>query len=166
MPDFTLGIAGNTQQTVIAGTSANFGLTVASQSAPFTGAVTLSANGLPAGATVSFSPPGSRARRVVGCGHHDSCDARDNGAQHPREARARMGGGGCDLSARAAAQTEARTAVPCLRLRLLQPRGCGARTASESVLPVQTFAIQVQATGTNLAGNVVVHSVSVTLAVE
>jgi hypothetical protein len=44
--------------------------------------------------------------------------------------------------------------------------GCGARTASESVLPVQSFAIQVQATGTNLAGNVVVHTVSVTLGVE
>jgi len=44
--------------------------------------------------------------------------------------------------------------------------GCGARTAPESVLPVQSFAIQVQATGTNLAGNVVVHSVSVTLGLE
>jgi hypothetical protein len=44
--------------------------------------------------------------------------------------------------------------------------GCGARTASESVLPVQSFAIQVQATGTNLAGNVVVHTVNVTLGVE
>jgi hypothetical protein len=44
--------------------------------------------------------------------------------------------------------------------------GCGARTAPESVLPVQSFAIQVRATGTNLAGNVVVHTVSVTLGVE
>jgi hypothetical protein len=44
--------------------------------------------------------------------------------------------------------------------------GCGARTASEAVLPVQTYPLSVQATGTNLAGNVVVHTVSVTLAVE
>ena len=43
--------------------------------------------------------------------------------------------------------------------------GCGARTAPESVLTVQSFAIQVQATGTNLAGNVVVHTIGVTLAV-
>jgi hypothetical protein len=49
---------------------------------------------------------------------------------------------------------------------LLSLGGCGARTATESVLPVQSFAIQVHATGTNLAGNVVVHTVSVTLGVE
>jgi hypothetical protein len=49
---------------------------------------------------------------------------------------------------------------------LLGLAGCGARTASESVLPVQSFTIQVQATGTNLSGNVVVHTVSVTLGVE
>jgi hypothetical protein len=34
------------------------------------------------------------------------------------------------------------------------------------VLPIQSFAIQVKATGTNLAGNVVEHTVSVTLGVE
>jgi hypothetical protein len=44
--------------------------------------------------------------------------------------------------------------------------GCGARTASEAVLPVQSFTIQVQATGTNLAGNVVQHTVNVTLAIQ
>jgi hypothetical protein len=44
--------------------------------------------------------------------------------------------------------------------------GCGARTAPESVLPVQSFAIQVKATGTNLAGNVVLHMVSISLGVE
>ena len=57
MPDFTVGVAGNSQQTVIAGSSATFGLAVGSQGAPFTGAVTLSAKGLPPGATASFSPP-------------------------------------------------------------------------------------------------------------
>ncbi len=44
--------------------------------------------------------------------------------------------------------------------------GCGARTASEAVLPVQSFTIQVRATGTNLAGNVVEHTVNVTLAIQ
>jgi hypothetical protein len=44
--------------------------------------------------------------------------------------------------------------------------GCGARTAPESVLPVNSFAVTVRATSTNLAGSVVVHSVNVTLGVE
>jgi hypothetical protein len=44
--------------------------------------------------------------------------------------------------------------------------GCGARTASESVLPLQSYAIQVRATGTNLAGIVVEHTVNLTLAVQ
>jgi hypothetical protein len=44
--------------------------------------------------------------------------------------------------------------------------GCGARTASESALPVQTFVVTVKATSTNLAGNIVVHSAEVTLGLE
>jgi hypothetical protein len=44
--------------------------------------------------------------------------------------------------------------------------GCGARTSTESTLAVQSFPIQVKATGTNLAGNVVEHTVGVTLGVE
>jgi hypothetical protein len=44
--------------------------------------------------------------------------------------------------------------------------GCGARTASEAVLPVQSYSIVVRATSTNLAGNVVEHTLGVTLSVE
>ena len=44
--------------------------------------------------------------------------------------------------------------------------GCGARTASEAVLPTQSYSIVVKATSTNLAGNVVEHTVGVTLSVE
>jgi sugar lactone lactonase YvrE len=57
IPDFSLGTSGSTTQTVAAGDVANYGMTVGAQSGAFTGVVDFSASGLPAGATVSFSPP-------------------------------------------------------------------------------------------------------------
>ena len=167
MPDFTVGVSGSSQQTVIAGSSASFGLTIGSQAAPFTGAVTLSANGLPAGATVSFSPPAV----VPGA---SSAAVTMTVATRATTA--------LNTSAKPELATAATSAIFLLVLRrrrvlsrllavlavasLFGLAGCGARTAPESVLPVQSFAIQVRATGTNLAGNVVVHTVSVTLGVE
>jgi hypothetical protein len=44
--------------------------------------------------------------------------------------------------------------------------GCGARTTTESTLAVQSYNITVKGTSTNLAGNVVVHSVNLTLGVQ
>ncbi len=57
MPDFSMATSGSTTQTVAAGNVANYGMTVGAQSGAFTGVVDFSASGLPAGATVSFSPP-------------------------------------------------------------------------------------------------------------
>ena len=167
LPDFTVGIAGNSQQTVIAGSSATFGLTVGSQGAPFTGAVTLSANGLPAGATVSFSPPavvpGASTADVTMTVATPATTAL-NTTRRPELALA-------TVAAVFLLMLRSRRGLPRLLgvlaiAGLFGLAGCGARTASESVLPVRTFAIQVQATGTNLAGNVVVHTISVTLGVE
>ena len=56
MPDFTLAVSGSGTQTVQGGGIANYSLQVAAQPGPFSGSVSLSASGLPAGATVSFSP--------------------------------------------------------------------------------------------------------------
>jgi hypothetical protein len=167
MPDFTIGTAGNSQQTVIAGSLATFGLTVGSQGAPFTGAVTLSASGLPAGATASFSPPavvpGASSAPVTMTVTTRATTALSTRKQ-PEVALAVIGA--LFLLALRRRCTLPRLLAMLVVAGLFGLAGCGARTASESVLPVQSFAIQVQATGTNLAGNVVVHTVSVTLGVE
>ena len=167
MPDFTVGVAGNSQQTVIAGSTATFGLTVGSQGAPFTGAVTLSANGLPAGATASFSPPavvpGALSAPVTMTVVTRATTALNASAESELAVAAT---GAILLLGFWRRRPLSRLLAMLVVAGLFGLGGCGARTASESVLPVQSFAIQVQATGTNLAGNVVVHTVSVTLGVE
>ncbi len=167
MPDFTVGVTGNSQQTVIAGSTATFGLTVGSQGAPFTGAVTLSANGLPAGATASFSPPavvpGALSAPVTMTVVTRATTALNASAESELAVAAT---GAILLLGFWRRRPLSRLLAMLVVAGLFGLGGCGARTASESVLPVQSFAIQVQATGTNLAGNVVVHTVSVTLGVE
>jgi uncharacterized membrane protein len=54
--DFSGSINPTTYQTVPAGASASYGITIQALNG-FTGTVTLSASGLPAGATASFNPP-------------------------------------------------------------------------------------------------------------
>lgn len=166
LPDFTLGVAGNSQQTVLAGSSTTFNLTVGSQGAPFTGAVTLSAKGLPAGATASFSPPavvpGAASAPVTMTVTAPATTALN---LNSRPELAFAAAGICFLVLRRRRTLSGLLAVLGIA-GLLGVAGCGARTAPESALPVQSFAIQVQATGTNLAGSVVVHTVSVTLGVE
>ena len=166
MPDFTVGTSGTSQQTVIAGSSTTFGFTVGSQGAPFTGAVTLSANGLPGGATVSFSPPavvpGSSSAAVTMTILTRATTAHND---HTGPELALATGAIC-LLLLPRRRTLSRLLAVLLAAGLFGLTGCGARTASVSTLPIHTFAIQVQATGTNLAGNVVVHTVSVTLGVE
>ena len=167
MPDFTVAPAGSTQQTVVAGSTATFTLTVASQGTPFTGAVTMSAGGLPSGASVNFSPPavvpGASSAPVTMTVTTSTLSARRIGAS-PVLA---FGLAGLVL----VFARRRRRALPWLFAVLVLAgtfglSGCGARTASESVLPVQSYSIVVKATGTNLAGNVVQHTVGVTLSVE
>ena len=167
MPDFTVGVAGNSQQTVIGGSSASFDLTVGSQGAPFTGAVTLSAKGLPAGATVSFSPPtvipGALSAAVTMTVVTRATTAMSNSTS-PELA---LIAGGAILLLRLRRKRNLSRLLAALTVAcVFGLSGCGARTVSESTLAVQSFAIQVQATGTNLAGNVVVHTVAVTLNVD
>ena len=58
--------------------------------------------------------------------------------------------------------------VLCLILLLAGMAGCGARTVGEGTNGVlaQSYTVQVTGTGTNLAGQVVVHSVPFTLTVQ
>jgi hypothetical protein len=167
LPDFNVGVTGGTQQTSIAGSPANFTLAVSSQGSPFTGAVTFSAAGLPSGATVSFSPPavvpGSSTAVVTMAVTVPETSAR-RASNQPQLAFAVVAAIGL-LMLRRRRISAALLALFVISVTL-SLSGCGARTASEAVLPVQTYPLSVQATGTNLAGNVVVHTVSVTLAVE
>jgi len=170
LPDFTVGVTGASQQTVLAGSSATFGLTVGSQGAPFTGAVTLSASGLPAGATVSFSPPAvvpgassAAITRTVATSTTNAAMTRDSN----RKTELAFGiSSALLLLALRRRRTVSRLLAVVVIAGLFELVGCGARTAPESVLPVKSYTLQVQATGTNLAGNVVLHTVSVTLGVE
>lgn len=175
LPDFSVGAAGSTQQTVIAGATATFGLTVAPQGGPFTGAVTLSASGLPPGASVSFSPPAVVPGASTAAVTMSVATVATNAAGSiPGSRRGRRGEpepalvlAGVILSLGVRRRRRLCGALAVLGIgAVLGLAGCGARTASESVLPVQSFAIQVQATGTNLAGNVVQHTVAVTLEVQ
>jgi hypothetical protein len=169
LPDFTVALAGNSEQSVISGATANYALTVASQGSPFTGAVTLSASGVPAGSTVSFSPPavvpGASTAAVTMTVATSAVTAQRRNANAAPELGFALGSGILLLAAR-------RRRMLCRLLIIVAAAGvfglagCGARTASEAVLPVQSFTIQVQATGTNLAGNVVQHTVNVTLAIQ
>ena len=167
IPDFTVGIAGTSQQTVIAGSLATFDLTVGSQGSPFTGAVTLSAKGLPAGATASFSPPavvpGASSAAVTMTIVTRATTAHITRSE-PELALAATGA--LLLLALRRRRILYRLLAVAVAVGLFSLSGCGARTAPESVLPVQSYTVQIQATGTNLAGNVVVHTVSVTLGVE
>ncbi|HEV2577051.1 MAG TPA: Ig-like domain repeat protein [Acidobacteriaceae bacterium] len=167
MPDFTIGVTGNTQQTAIAGSSASFALSVASQGSPFTGAVTFSATGLPAGATISFSPPavvpGASTAPVTMTIVAPATTAH---RAIPRPDFAFASSLAICLLALRRRRTLPLLLVLIVAAGLFGVTGCGARTAPESVLPVTNYAIVVQATGTNLAGNVVVHTTNVTLAVE
>jgi hypothetical protein len=169
MPDFGLSVSGSSEQTVLAGSSANYLLKVESAGQPFTGLVSLSASGLPAGAQAIFSPavvvPGSGAASVA-----------MTIATLPTQARVE---GGHILSTCAFAGVfllpvffirppRIRTSIIVVicGLTLLSLMGCGARTVSESALPVHNYAVTVTATSTNLAGKVVVHSTTLTLGLQ
>jgi hypothetical protein len=166
LPDFTLSAQGSSQQTVLSGGTATFAFSVASAGGPFTGAVMLSASGLPRNATSSFSPsavvPGSSTAAVtMSITTLPTTSHRDGSLPSAIALAAGI------LWFGVRRRRRIRSLLAALALcAIFGLSGCGARTASESVLPVQTFAIQVQATGTNLAGNVVQHNVTVTLSVQ
>ncbi|HEY5380897.1 MAG TPA: Ig-like domain repeat protein [Acidobacteriaceae bacterium] len=168
MPDFGVSVTGSSQQTVVAGSTANYGLSIASQSTPFTGVVIMSADGLPAGASASFSPPA-----VVPGGEAAAVTMTvTTAASSARMERGRAFSGllvsALLLPLLATRRRRIRLVLVCVMglFGMLGLSGCGARVAPESVLPVKKFVVTVKATSTNLAGSVVVHSAEVTLGIE
>jgi hypothetical protein len=170
MPDFTLTSAGSTTQTVAAGDVASYTMTVGAQSGTFTGVVDLSVNGLPVGATVTFSPPqvvpGATSVAVA-------MNVQTNATLSDVTMGRRYGEvvlvclffpwlliGKCRRGLW-------RPIAMCSVLALLTCTvGCGARSITSAVLGGQTYTLTVTGTSTNLAGAVVSHSMNVTLVVE
>jgi hypothetical protein len=169
MPDFSIAMSGSTTQTVASGDVANFAMTVAAQSGAFTGVVDFSASGLPAGATVSFSPP----QVVPGTGSVNvTMSVQTSAALLIAKGRSVRG------------VVLAVLLCPLWTLGIRRKRyqrwlamfgalvvvlgvtGCGARTVSTAVVGVQTYTLTITGTSTNLAGTVLSHSTQVTLVVE
>ncbi len=168
LPDFGVSIAGSSTATVQAGSAATYSLLVSGQATPYTGIVTLSATGLPTGATVSFSPvqvvPGAGSATVTVSVQTPAAQAalRRPGFSNSGTLWAAAGilfcGGLCNRK---------RRGLWLFSLGLLLC-GCGARTVGEQgqALASQSYSVGITGTSTNLAGAVVTHTTSVTLTVQ
>ncbi len=169
IPDFNMAVSGASTATVAPGLAANYTLQISAQPAPFTGVVTLSASGLPAGATVNFSPvqvvPGTGSPTVV-----------VSITPTVTQASLRMNRNPARVASVALAGLLACVALVRLRkyrgLWLLSAAlflcGCGARTVGElgDGAQSQSYNLQITGTSTNLAGAVVTHSAALTLIVQ
>ncbi|WP_182276784.1 Ig-like domain repeat protein [Granulicella sp. 5B5] len=163
IPDFTIATTGTTNQTAAAGAIATYNLNITPQNGAFTGAVSLAVSGLPFGATASFAPP----QVVPGA----SVAATTLSVQTLAQPIAHL-----------ATHTTAPYALLFLPLiflrrksrRLLLPllplvlfiSGCGDRVNQPPTPAAGIYTLTVSATGTNLAGILVVHTTTVTLTIE
>ncbi|SEF74497.1 NHL repeat-containing protein [Bryocella elongata] len=173
VPDFTVSSAGATLQTVPAGSSATYSLLVGAQPAPFSGVVAMSITGLPTGAVATFSPPAIvPGASNVGVTLTITTPVHAELVRpHPLPA---------PLYATALAplllfrRRRARLpllgfALACLVSVLVASLGgCGARTVAPatSSSTSATYTLIVTGTGTNVAGQVITHSLPLTLVVD
>jgi hypothetical protein len=171
MPDFTLAVMGSGSQTVLGGAIASYALQITAQPGPFSGSVTMSASGLPRGATASFSPaavvPGSTSA-VVTMNVQTTMLAIRGGETDFRWAVVFMFGLSIPWARRRGKRRRFVSGIICALVTagVFSSAGCGDRNFSTSPSAAQTFPIAVTATSTNLAGAVVTHTTSVTLVVE
>ena len=159
MPDFTIGVTGSASQIAQAGTLATFQLAVGAQPGPFSGAVSLSASGLPAGVVVTFSPvsvvPGSSSSSVMMSVPTATLLGVKRGSSLVWFAVVPL--------ALVIFRRRRRGLAACCLLLLA---GCGDRVAPENTGKTRAYSITVTGTATNLAGTVVTHSALVQLTVE
>ena len=166
VPDFVLAAAGASTVSVTAGGTASYTFSVASQGGAFTGAVSLSAAGLPAGATAVFSPvavvPGGSSPVVTLTVQTSASQASSwtPGRRASSWAVAALSVGLFGF------RTRRRRYALLLGVTLLS--GCGARTVSENLggAAPKSYPLQVTGTATNLVGAVVTHSIPLTLSVQ
>jgi len=161
IPDFTVSVP-NPSQSVQGGLIANYTVVVAGQGA-FSGAVSLAASGIPAGAKANFSPP----QLIPGTGSVTSTLS--------VQTTTAMASRGPVISPwwalgfvlpilivrRRKLWLQVAAMAVCVGLA-----GCGTRSLSVATQPSQSYTFTVTGTGTNLAGVVVTHPVVVTLVVE
>ena len=161
MPDFTLATSGSTTQTVQPGSIATYNFALAPQSTPFTGVVSMSVSGLPAGATASFSPPqvvpGSASAATV-----LSVQTLASVVQVPSTLTPTIL---CALALPLILLRRRRLSFAALCLFVFT-LGCGSRSVQEKTQPTQAYTLTVTGTSTNLAGALVVHSTTVTLNIQ
>ena len=163
MPDFTLAVSGSAAQTVQPGAIAAYNFTLNAQPAPFSGAVSMSVSGLPAGATASFAPPqvvpGSASAGTVLSIQTPAPIVQQHSLFPHSIAWALL----APLFLLPRRSRRRRLARWVLLPLLAGALGCGARTATEQTQPSQSYTLTVTGTSTNLAGAVIVHSTTVTL---
>lgn len=162
LPDFALQQVSTDVPTMDAGSSATFKLQVSSAPAPFTGAVALSASGLPVGWTAHFAPP-SIIPGVTGATVTLTLTA--STAEWQRQPLA--GWVTALLFAPFAAASRRRWrgksfAFLGLLIAAVFLSGCGDRVASTAdLVPPHPASFTVTGTAANLAGRVVTHSVAI-----
>ena len=171
MPDFALSAAGGgTSQTVLAGAIATYSFTVAASPAPFTGAVSMSVSGLPAGVTAAFSPtqvvPGTGTTQVTLSLQTSASMVRNDGLRRGRVALWALLLLPFGIIALRRRRWRALIPACVVVLMLTSAIGCGDRSLSAASQANQTYNLTVAGTGTNLAGVVVVHSLPITLIVQ
>ena len=173
VPDFSIS-APASSQTVQGGYVASFPIAVSPQGGAFTGSITFSASGLPTGVTATFSPtaivPGSTGVTVT----MNVQTTALAGLTMPHSTQSKfplLVCIGVPLLAFAAKRRTLPKVSSCwilaLSFFLLGTFGCGARTASSFVQGAsQQATLTITATGTNIAGAIVVHTTTVSLTVD
>lgn len=169
MPDFRLS-SSTPSQTVQGGSIATYSISVAAQPTSFSGAVVLSATGLPNGASASFSPvqvvPGAGTETVF-----MNVTTPVTVVQYTPGWLGYPTQGTLLLSAFICAGRRRRKYLSvvfgtCLSFLLIAAVGCGSRTIGSTPAPTATYAITVTGTSTNLVGTVVTHATVVQLTVR
>ena len=173
MPDFTIAATASSQ-TVQGGYVASFPISVASTGGAFTGNIVFSVSTLPTGVTAEFSPtavvPGSTGATVT-MNVQTIALAGLTVPHHTRGGNTLFLCVGLPLLAFAAKRRALRRvsvwSILALSFFLLNTFGCGARTVSSLTQGTsQQSTLTITATGTNIAGAVVVHTTTVSLTVD
>jgi len=161
MPDFTVSVP-SPSQSVQGGLIANYTVVVAGQGA-FSGAVSLGVSGVPAGATVNFSPP----QLVPGAGSLTSTLSVQTTTAMASATPAISAWWALGFALPMLVMRRKRLWLPVIAMVVcVGIAGCGTRSLPLAAQPSQSYAFTVTGTGTNLAGVVVTHSTVVTLVVE
>jgi hypothetical protein len=165
VPDFTVSVT-NPAQSVQGGLIATYTVLVAGNG-PYSGAVSLSASGVPAGATVNFSPP----QLTPGTGSVSSMLSVQTTTAMASRVQPVSAWWALILAVPiywARRRRRLLLQVVTMSVCVVGLAGCGTRSDSgdASTQPSQSYTLTVTGTGTNLAGVVVSHSAVVTLVVQ